>query len=193
MCSGVEVNVAIICASLPAIRPLVKRMFPGLLSRGSSKGVEEDDVLGNDMYRTSYMPSSRAFSMFLSPPPVPPKPHPSTFQNPPLRGFGTPNIAGIDTNSGQNIPLSTFQETAYNYGTPTRKPASFTGILPQSTTRNQWPKADQRMDSPQFESIDIARRVEYQLLKKSRDTMEAELSLVGTERSKAGVTRQSLS
>ena len=36
--SGIEINVAIACASLPSLKPLISRMLPGLLSNPSTRG-----------------------------------------------------------------------------------------------------------------------------------------------------------
>ena len=36
--SGIEINVAIACASLPSIKPLIARVLPGLLSNISTRG-----------------------------------------------------------------------------------------------------------------------------------------------------------
>lgn len=36
--SGIEINVAIACASLPSIKPLISRVLPGLLSNHSTRG-----------------------------------------------------------------------------------------------------------------------------------------------------------
>jgi hypothetical protein len=36
--SGIEINVAIFCASLPSIKPLITRVLPNLLSNAGSRG-----------------------------------------------------------------------------------------------------------------------------------------------------------
>jgi hypothetical protein len=35
---GIEINVAIACASLPSLKPLISRILPGLLSNSSTRG-----------------------------------------------------------------------------------------------------------------------------------------------------------
>ncbi|CAE7196545.1 hypothetical protein P3342_010167 [Pyrenophora teres f. teres] len=37
--SGIEINLAIVCASLPALKPLIVRIIPGFSSRNSGRGV----------------------------------------------------------------------------------------------------------------------------------------------------------
>ena len=46
--SGIEINVAIACASLPAIKPLISKVFPGLLSTIGSKNKSNMNT-GNDL------------------------------------------------------------------------------------------------------------------------------------------------
>jgi hypothetical protein len=56
--SGIEINVAIACASLPALKPLISKILPGLLSNLSSKNrsnmnaLSENELSGSHQMNT---------------------------------------------------------------------------------------------------------------------------------------------
>jgi hypothetical protein len=48
--SGIEINVAIACASLPALKPLISRLVPGILpSIGSRNKSNMNNLSGNEL------------------------------------------------------------------------------------------------------------------------------------------------
>ena len=48
--SGIEINVAIACASLPALKPLISRLVPGILSSiGSRNKSNMNNLSGNEL------------------------------------------------------------------------------------------------------------------------------------------------
>jgi len=47
--SGIEINVAIACASLPTLKPLIGRIIPGILSNGSTRDRSNMNNLSDHM------------------------------------------------------------------------------------------------------------------------------------------------
>jgi len=52
--SGIEINVAIICASIPALKPLISKLLPGLLSNASSRDRSNMNNLSEAPYNRSH-------------------------------------------------------------------------------------------------------------------------------------------
>jgi hypothetical protein len=52
--SGIEINVAIACASLPALKPLISKILPGLLSNLSSRNRSNMNALSGNEFSGSH-------------------------------------------------------------------------------------------------------------------------------------------